>query len=163
MCFIRRTERDDDPWSGQMAFPGGRADESDPTPAATAERETSEEVGLQLQAVGRLGALSEVPLRRIANNDSVLSPFVYYCGPQVPTLRPDPREIAAAFWIPVAHLWDPAHLTEVPWIHEGTAMRFAGIAHGPDVIWGLTHRVLTSFADLVGKPLPAGTRTPQVG
>jgi 8-oxo-dGTP pyrophosphatase MutT (NUDIX family) len=39
ICLIRRTERADDPWSGHMAFPGGRADPEDPSASAVAERE----------------------------------------------------------------------------------------------------------------------------
>ena len=45
VLLIERAEKPGDPWSGHMAFPGGRLDPSDPDPRFTAERETFEEVG----------------------------------------------------------------------------------------------------------------------
>src|SRR5262249_62229968 len=60
ILFIRRAEKDGDPWSGQMGFPGGRA-EPDEELGKTAVRETLEETGIQLAAHGEpLGALDEV-------------------------------------------------------------------------------------------------------
>ncbi|MGB5283894.1 MAG: NUDIX domain-containing protein, partial [Polyangiales bacterium] len=46
--FIRRAEHPRDPWSGHMAFPGGRRDAGDATLLDTAMRETREEVGVDL-------------------------------------------------------------------------------------------------------------------
>ncbi len=154
LCFIRRTERADDRWSGQMAFPGGRAEVGE-TPPGTAERETREEVGLSLSSATQIGTLSEVPLRPIVNANAVLSPFVHYVGDALPALTPEPREIAAAFWIPVDHLWSPDHQTTIDWTHKGRSMTFPGIQWGSDTIWGLTHRVLTNLAELLERPLPA--------
>ena len=162
LCFIRRAQREGDPWSGHMALPGGRATSGDPTPRAVAERETLEEVGVSLAGADYLGALSDISLRRLVPNDSVLGSFAYHYGPELPPLHPDPSEVAAAFWIPAARLWDPAVQTEVEWKHGGGIMRFPGIAHGDDVIWGLTHRVLTMFGELLGRPLPRATPPPPV-
>lgn len=81
LCMIRRAERRDDPWSGHLALPGGRADPADPHPRAVAERETREEVGLELDAAHLLGALSQVPVRLAAGRQMILSPFVYYLPP----------------------------------------------------------------------------------
>src|SRR5262245_41364530 len=50
LLFIERARREGDPWSGHMAFPGGRRDPKDTDLAATAARETHEEVGLGLGA-----------------------------------------------------------------------------------------------------------------
>ncbi|HEX9187840.1 MAG TPA: NUDIX domain-containing protein, partial [Vicinamibacteria bacterium] len=61
LLVIRRAEHEQDPWSGHMGFPGGRAEPSDPSPEATAVRETLEETGLDLARDGsRLGALDEM-------------------------------------------------------------------------------------------------------
>ena len=60
--MIRRSERDGDPWSGQMAFPGGRLEPEDESALDAARRETAEEVGLHLGAgepcIGRLSELN---------------------------------------------------------------------------------------------------------
>src|SRR5947209_19260742 len=91
ICAIRRAEHPDDPWSGHMALPGGRAAPEDPHPEAVAERETFEEVGLALDERHRLGALSHVPVRLGGGDYSmVLSPFVYHLGPDLLPFHPDP-------------------------------------------------------------------------
>ena len=48
ILFIERSTREDDPWSGHMAFPGGRVEAADANTRAAAERETLEEVGVSL-------------------------------------------------------------------------------------------------------------------
>src|SRR5437870_1501228 len=56
VLFIHRAEHPDDPWSGHMAFPGGRAEDGEP-PVLTAMRESAEEVGLDLGEAELLGGL----------------------------------------------------------------------------------------------------------
>ncbi|KAI8055698.1 hypothetical protein BDF22DRAFT_599948, partial [Syncephalis plumigaleata] len=80
LLFIRRTSNPQDPWSGQIAFPGGKR-ESGETDRETAERETKEEVGLDLRssAFTFLGALDEreVTTRFGRRLLLILCPFVY--------------------------------------------------------------------------------------
>ncbi len=150
LCFIKRSERPDDPWSGQMAFPGGRVARTDATPRAAGMRETAEEVGLDLTRCRYLGALPPMPItRRGRPHLGWLQPFVHLCSPELPALRPQPSEVAAALWIPVAHLTSPDHRASVE-IAEGTRrLVFPGVAYGGEVIWGITYRVLGSLLDLV--------------
>ena len=58
VLFIQRAERPGDPWSGQMAFPGGHREDSDISLQAAAMRETNEEIGLSLDNADYLGALN---------------------------------------------------------------------------------------------------------
>jgi 8-oxo-dGTP pyrophosphatase MutT (NUDIX family) len=147
MCFIRRATRTDDPWSGQMAFPGGRVSAGDVSAQAVAERETREEVGLLLEESHRLGALSELPVHRAgAPASMVLSSFIYYVGPLTTPLTPDLEEVAEAYWAPVAALWDPRNADQ---FRAYPAIRFH-----EHFIWGLTLRVLAQFAEALGRPLP---------
>ncbi|MDE0221229.1 MAG: CoA pyrophosphatase [Spirochaetaceae bacterium] len=149
LCFIKRSERADDPWSGQMAFPGGRVARTDATPRAAAARETAEEVGLDLTRCRYLGALPPMPItRRGRPHLGWLQPFVHLCSPDLPELRPQPSEVAAALWIPLAHLTDPEQGTSVEIADGERRLVFPGIAYGGEVIWGLTYRVLGSLLDL---------------
>jgi 8-oxo-dGTP pyrophosphatase MutT (NUDIX family) len=157
LCFIQRAEREGDRWSGQMAFPGGHADHDGESIETAAERETLEEVGLALSPAQRIGALDPVRLLRTgASTRAVLFPVAYAIGPKLPALSPDPKEVAAARWISLRHLFDPGHATTISWKMPVGHREFPGIGHEGQVIWGLTFRVLGRFAEVVGLPaLPA--------
>lgn len=155
VCFIRRAERVGDPWSGQVAFPGGRAGPGDADALSVAERETWEEVGLRLQRDHRVGAL---PVRAVSRPraELTLSPFVYYLGhgAQQQAVVREIREVAAVFWVPLGHLRADHAATELEYPVGGVPSIFPGIRFNQHVIWGLTLSVLDSFFDLV-RPLPA--------
>jgi 8-oxo-dGTP pyrophosphatase MutT (NUDIX family) len=154
LCFIRRAEREGDPWSGHMAFPGGRADPADPTAQAVAERETREEVGLALHPEHLIAPLAELPVRLAGRETGMtLSSFVYYLGPEPAALQPN-GEVAGAYWIDLRHLWDPANGTHYRLQREGVDMVFPAIRFQDTVIWGLTFRLLTQFSSNVNRPLP---------
>lgn len=158
VCFIRRAERVGDPWSGQVAFPGGRASTGDADASAVAERETWEEIGLRLEPAQRLGPL---PAREVQPNTLrgglTLSPFVYYVGDSGhPVARPRlPAEVASVFWVPIGHLFDAEHVTELAYPPGSSASLWPGIRFEQHVIWGLTLRVLASFAEVMRRELPA--------
>lgn len=60
LLMIKRAEHEGDPWSGHMAFPGGRVDPGDPSPLAAAIRESSEELRLDLSGADVLGELTPI-------------------------------------------------------------------------------------------------------
>lgn len=154
VCFIRRAERKGDPWTGQVAFPGGRAGIHDPHALAVAERETYEEIGLRLGAHHRVGPL---PIRPDVRGGLTLSPFVYHVEAHTraqATVRL-PHEVASVFWVPLRHLFDVAAVTELEYPPGSGSSLFPGIRFEDHVIWGLTLRVLQSFAEVVQRPLPA--------
>lgn len=154
LCFIRRAEAPGDRWSGHMALPGGRAEPEDEDVAATAVRETREEVGLPLHRRHLVGALSELPVRHgSAERGMVLSGLVYYLGPELHPLTPN-YEVAEAFWIPMAHVWDPDNATHLEWNPGDRPAVYPAIRFRDQVIWGLTFRVLTLFSDVLDRPLP---------
>ena len=156
ICFIRRSEREDDPWSGHVAFPGGRVEVSDKCANTVAERETQEEIGIQLLENQRIGPL---PIRQISRSaaieNMVLSPFIYEVGPrdQIST-QCDPLEVANVFWVPVKHLFDKESVSEHEFNIRGSTMAFPGIQFEDHIIWGLTLRILGSFAEIMGYESP---------
>lgn len=153
VCFIRRAERAGDPWSGQVAFPGGKADSSDRDAHSVAERETHEEVGLKLTASHRVGPL---PTRQVATRNLVLSPFIYHIGSDEKNtvFAREPDEVAHVFWVPMSHLFKQSSATELEYPIGGSGMTFPGIRYQEDVIWGLTLNVLDSFAQIMQRELP---------
>tara|TARA_B110000483_G_scaffold54876_1_gene68487 strand:- start:2336 stop:2944 length:609 start_codon:yes stop_codon:yes gene_type:complete len=158
VCFIRRAEREGDPWSGQVAFPGGRASRLDESPAHVAERETREEVGLDINEGERIGSLPQrVIERNDLKNNLTLSPIVYYIESKkaekaIPLQK---EEVAHVFWVPLAHLFNEDFVTEIEYPMGGQLRNFPGIKHDGEVIWGLTLRVLQSFSEAVGVSMPA--------
>jgi len=98
--LIRRAERADDPWSGQVALPGGRYDPADADLLVTAIRETREETGVDLSAAERLGVLDDLYPRTPTLPAVVVRPFVFALASR-PTLVPG-VEAARVFWLPLA-------------------------------------------------------------
>jgi len=155
VCFIRRAERDGDPWSGQVAFPGGRADSNDPNANAVAERETFEEIGLRLDVSHMIAPLPVRPIDRQHLNH--LSPFVYFVDGDTRDSAwvRERHEVASVFWVPLHHLFDEKAATELEYPLGGTPQLFPGIRYEDHVIWGLTLRILESFAEIVERELAA--------
>ncbi len=154
VLFIERALREGDPWSGHMAFPGGRVDPGDSHPRDAAERETREEVGVGLGGAEVFGRLDDMQGHRAAGHAGiVISAFVYHV-PDPPQLVLN-HEVRKAFWFPLRELRDPGR--HVEYRRAGLAARFPGILVGePErhVVWGLTYRFLEHFFQVVGRPLP---------
>ncbi len=153
MLFIERAERHDDPWSGHLAFPGGRIDPGDSGPRAAAERETLEEVGLDLTAARYLGSLGTHRAERLP---VVVSCFAYGVAPG--TQLQLNHEVADAFWVPLPDLLAPSRHAVVTfrfggadWSHP--AIRLLG--SGRPLLWGITYRLVERFCEAVGATLPA--------
>ena len=157
VLLIERAEKLGDPWSGHMAFPGGRQDPSDPDPRFTAERETFEEVGLDLRGAELLGQLDDLEGRHAGRPAGlVISAFVYHV-PETPPLVVQTEEVQSAFWVPVPLLGEAARHVAYSMRHELGSFEMPGIRVGDaegHVVWGLTYRFLEGFLGLLGRPLP---------
>jgi 8-oxo-dGTP pyrophosphatase MutT (NUDIX family) len=158
LLLIRRAVAPGDPWSGHMALPGGRRAPEDPDAAATAVRETHEEVGIDLHRVGfLLGRLDPVAPRGAPARVHV-SPFVF----AVPsgTRTEINYEVDAAVWAPIRRLTEPNAATEhLHPLASGEHLRFPAIGYQEYVIWGLTHRILTQFLQLTRSNPQQGARS----
>lgn len=157
ILFIERAEKEGDPWSGHMAFPGGRVDMPHESPEEAAVRETLEEVGLSLAAAERLGRLDDLEGRHAGRAAGmVISGFVYHL-PEPGALVMQASEVREAFWVPVRDLVEPARQVRRAFHGTGT-FEFPGIVVGePDrhVVWGLTYRFLEVFFRALGRPFPS--------
>jgi 8-oxo-dGTP pyrophosphatase MutT (NUDIX family) len=149
LLFIHRAEDPDDPWSGHMAFPGGRVEGGDADSRAAAERETREEVGLDLNEVGTLfGRLSDVAaVGRGRPLSLVVEPYVYAIGDR-PELNPN-HEVAAVVWVPLSFLLDRSNRSTIPWRHGDVAVRLPCYRYQGHVIWGLTFGMVDELVTIL--------------
>jgi 8-oxo-dGTP pyrophosphatase MutT (NUDIX family) len=147
MLLIRRAERADDPWSGQIALPGGRRDPADPDLLATAIREAREETGVELSGAERLGVLDDLHPRTAVLPPVVVRPFVFALA-QRAALVPS-AEVQRAFWLPVARLFDAGVRRDITLTLRGEQRTFPAYLVDEDVIWGMTERILTPFLSLI--------------
>jgi 8-oxo-dGTP pyrophosphatase MutT (NUDIX family) len=149
LLLIRRAEREGDPWSGHVALPGGREQADDATPAHTAARETREEVGIDVRTGGRLlGPLPPVWPRGARAPGILVRPFVF-AVPREARATPN-EEVDGVVWVPVDELRHPGAVTEhLMHLDDSEPMRFPAIGARGYVVWGLTHRILTDFLEIV--------------
>jgi 8-oxo-dGTP pyrophosphatase MutT (NUDIX family) len=148
ILLIRRAERADDAWSGQIALPGGRYDAGDPDLEATAVRETREETGVDLSGAERLGVLDDLYPRTSTLPPVVVRPFVFALARRAALVPSD--EVQRAFWLPLGRLSDPGVRREVTLPLRGGARTFPAYLVDDELIWGMTERIVTPFMDLVG-------------
>jgi len=155
VLFIERARHPRDPWSGHMAFPGGRVDPGDAHARAAAERETLEEVSLSLADASVLGRLDDLEGHHAGRPvGMVISAFVYHVEAPAP-LAPN-HEVEEALWFPLEGLLDPARSVDYAW-PRFPGRTLPGIVVGdPErhVVWGLTHRFLEGFFEVLKSPLP---------
>lgn len=142
LLMIERARFAGDPWSGHIAFPGGRRELRDATLLDTALRETREETGIDLLTFGRvLGALDRVNPVSPALPPLSISPFVAHLTEDAPLALSE--EVAGSFWVPLAALQHADVSREVDvTLSNGRTLRVRAFVHGRYTIWGLTERIL---------------------
>lgn len=131
--------------SGQVAFPGGRADPDDLDAVATALREAHEEVGLEPARADVLGVLPEY----FTGSSFRVTPVVALVPPSV-VLRPNPDEVARMFEVPLSFLLNPEHHRLHALEHDGRrrewySMPFRDADGYEHFIWGATAGMLRNF------------------
>lgn len=154
---IKRAESERDPWSGHMALPGGRREAGDADLWATAVRETSEEVGVRLDLVGRrLGRLDDVAPRTRRIPAIAITPFVVAVPAGLDARTSS--EVERAVWMPLDVVVEERHRGSLT-LEVLPGREFATIEYEGHVIWGLTLSILRQVEDVlrsVGYPMVGG-------
>ena len=158
ILMIKRAEREGDPWSGHMAFPGGRMDKADAHGFAVAVRETQEEVGLTLgeqdQCIGRLSDIITRPKR--GPFGMAVTPFVFRLEREV-SFTPN-EEVAEVIWVPLEFLLDGDNREKMQWKYKGVTMPLPCYMYEGRRIWGLSLMMLDELMDLVEGKSPRRLR-----
>ena len=123
--------------SGQVSFPGGRAEPEDASPEFTALRETQEEIGLPPERVEVLARMPEY----LTRTGYRVTPVVGLVVPPL-ELAPDPREVEEVFEVPLAFLLDPAN-------HQRETRELAGKTVGYWVMQYERHRIWGATAGML--------------
>ena len=143
VLFIVRAEHDHDPWSGNIGFPGGRLNPTGETPRQAAERETLEELALDLNQGRYLGRLDDL---YGAVMPVLVSCFVYQLlGPA--SLQPN-YEVARAFWCPLVKLLEPERQQYRTFFYRGVERAHPVVEllePQEPLLWGLTYRLVRNF------------------
>ncbi len=128
--------------AGQIAFPGGKVDELDPSPLATALREASEEIGLGEDRVEIIGTLDPYQ----TSTGFRVTPFVGVIDPHWRAF-PDPDEVEEVFEAPLNFLMDPANRVRHHHDRQGTRRTYYAMPWGEYYIWGATAGMLKGLSD----------------
>ncbi len=147
LLLIKRTERDDDPWSGQMAMPGGRRDEEDHDLLQTAIRETREETSVDLGEAEVLGELDDLSPSSPHLPPIMVRPFVFAL-PSRPSVSIS-DEVALHLWVPLVRLPASRALEEI--VIREFRLTASGYRLGPHFVWGMTERIVTPFLDMASR------------
>lgn len=143
VLFIERASREGDPWSGDIGLPGGKVEDEDLSPRQTAERETCEEIGLDLSKCHYLGRLSDTIG---AHLPVLVSCYVY--GAAMFDRFDLNHEVRDLFWVSLSDLNEAER-------HVTASVRFGGDEFmrpairlpqaGKPLLWGLTYRLIMEF------------------
>ena len=143
---IKRAQRPGALWSGHMAFPGGHWESGDADLAATAMRETAEEIGLDLARHGRLlGHLDHMNVNPIGTrHDMLIVPYVFALDGETPALAPN-HEVADVLWGSLHDMYHGRSATRRDMHVRGGLQPFPGYGVRDEIVWGLTYRMLHGF------------------
>ncbi|WP_299294761.1 CoA pyrophosphatase [uncultured Tateyamaria sp.] len=127
---------------GQIAFPGGKQDESDADLIATALREAHEEIGLPRDSVEILGTFA--PHETVTS--FTVTPVIGLINSPFDAI-PEPGEVAEVFRVPLAHVLNPSQFTVESRRWRGKRRAYYTVPYGPYYIWGATARILRTWTD----------------
>lgn len=147
LLFIKRAVVARDPWSGHVAFPGGRHEVTDGSLLETAVRETREEMSMNIGEFGKLiGQLDDLAPRSPSLPPIIVRPFVFVVPPQLSFTAN--VEVADAFWVSVSMLRSAEARAEHVVMRNDSTVRFPAYSVKASTIWGLTERIVNQLLPL---------------
>jgi 8-oxo-dGTP pyrophosphatase MutT (NUDIX family) len=146
LVLIERTTHDGH-HSGEVSFPGGKAEPGDADEAATALREAAEEVALDTLAAG-VRVVGTLERFWIPVSDFQVTPIVAVAE-RAPVLAPDPREVARILLPPVRTFLPDAPVEVVERTIRDWPLRFGAYTVDGLTVWGATARVLSQLGRVV--------------
>lgn len=151
VLMIQRAIRKGDPWSGHMAFPGGRMESADVTIQAAGLRELHEEVGIEdTDALILLGRLSDLLTKaHMARRPMVITPFVYRVD-DIPETAHN-HEVADSLWVPLSFLTDHRNRQVMRWRYGSMQLRLPVYYYQGKQIWGLSLSMLDELVLLLNR------------
>lgn len=158
VLFVKRASRKGDPWSGHMAFPGGRSGSADADGQATAIREAQEETGLDLEAHARiLGRLSDIVTRTHERfSPMVVTPYVFGLNSGSGSVSKNinvNHELERTLWIPFSHFLEPENRIRMEYRAAGVNWRLPCYEYEGECIWGLSLMIVDDLLGLMkGRP-----------
>ena len=129
---------------GQIAFPGGKRDESDADLIETALREAREEIGLPVNSVEILGTFA--PHETVTS--FTVTPVVALVKDDFEAI-PELGEVSEVFRVPLAHVLSPDNYIVEARRWRGQQRKYYTVPYGPYYIWGATARILRAWTDLL--------------
>ena len=126
---------------GQVSFPGGRIDATDPDPEAAALREAEEEIALDPSQVEILGRMADY----VTGTGYRITPVLGLLPPGV-SLSPAPEEVEAVFEFPIGTLLDPDAPKRQRHHVRGIWREYWVWPHPEHYIWGATAAILVHLA-----------------
>jgi len=132
--------------AGQISFPGGRIEGTDPSAEDAAIRETVEEVGVEQTRIELIGQLDPY----VTRTGYAVTPVVGFVLPPF-SVRPDPFEVADVFEVPLGFILDPANLQRHSRLFEGKQRHFYALPYRERYIWGATAGMLVNLAQVLNE------------
>ena len=148
VLMIKRAKREGDPWSGQMAFPGGHMEPEDRHGRDAAARETSEEIGLLLDERSPcIGRLSDIMARPRMPRPMIVSPYVFHLGFEAEfNLN---YEVDHTIWIPVEFFRDKVNREQMQWQRGKVSMNLPCYFYEGRRVWGLSLMMIDELVKVI--------------
>lgn len=152
LLLMQRAQRQGDPWSGHISFPGGRMETQDAHPLATAKRELHEEMGIDISnAADFVGRSSDVVTRQHAKTaPMIVSPYLFRCH-QRPEINAN-HEAVHTFWMPLSYIANQDNRDSMTWQlggkNFGVPLKMPCYFYQEKRVWGLTLLMLDELVKI---------------